>query len=600
MMTSQASSPIRLTVIVVAALIAWLPGGAQLAHAAAGDLDPTFGTGGKVTTDFAGPDDFGNDMAIQSNGKIVVAGHSGTGSATNYDFAVARYNTDGSLDTTFGSGGKVTTDLGGFDYGVSVALQSDELQSDERIVVGGWSGSGSQPVPFDFALVRYNTDGSLDTTFGAGGKVITNLGGPVDTIFSVALQSDKKILAAGYSGTYFPDNFDFALVRYNTDGSLDTTFGTGGKVTTDLGAPYADVHSVAVQRDGKIVAAGIAWYRSVTMYGTQDTALARYNTDGSLDTTFGTGGKVISGVSGVSDAALSVAVQSDQRIVVAGYSGNEGSFDVALARFSTDGSLDATFGIGGRVITDLGGGSEAGEKVVVQPDGKILVGGYSNNGDNPNFALLRYATDGSLDTTFGVGGKVITDMGGSVDYGSGVALQIDGRIVLAGQSNVGGNPDFAVARYLGDQPPPTDTPTITPTGTATSTPTQTPTATRTPTPTLPRNVLACQRAIARAGSVYAKTVLKALQGCRDEVQQGLLTTPPAECAIEPVTAGVIARQGVRARARILGTCSDAELAMLNACAAAVDGLITADGLGGCLISTHRQAIDIMIDAQYGP
>jgi uncharacterized delta-60 repeat protein len=195
MMTLHASSPIRLTVIVVAALIAWLPGGAQLAHAAAGDLDPSFGTGGKVTTAIGAADDFGIDMAVQSDGKIVVAGWSYNGS--NEDFALVRYATDGSLDPSFGTGGKVTTDFGGADdHGYSVALQSDG-----KIVVAGFSVNYGIDNS-NFALVRYATDGSLDPSFGTDGKVITDLGAAADQGRSVALQSDGKIVMAGFSGNF--------------------------------------------------------------------------------------------------------------------------------------------------------------------------------------------------------------------------------------------------------------------------------------------------------------------------------------------------------------------------------------------------------------
>jgi len=259
MMTLHTTSPIRLTVIVVAALIAWLPGGAPIAHAAAGDLDPSFGTGGKVTTDFGAINADGRSVVVQGDGKIVVAGFSGC--CGSNDFALVRYATDGSLDPSFGTGGKVTTDLGAADLALSMVVQSDG-----KIVAAGWSSNGSDEV---FALVRYATDGSLDPSFGTGGKVTTDLGAVNDDGESVVVQSDGKIVVAGYSG--IGSTRDVALVRYATDGSLDPSFGTGGKVITDIGGVDAGGTEVAVQSDGKIVVAGWSYNGS-----NDDFALVRY------------------------------------------------------------------------------------------------------------------------------------------------------------------------------------------------------------------------------------------------------------------------------------------------------------------------------------
>ncbi|MEV6050381.1 calcium-binding protein [Streptomyces sp. NPDC052107] len=407
-----------------AALVLFCPG---VALAAPGDLDPTFGTGGKVTTDFSGNNDFAT--AAQADGKIIAVGQSDAGGG-DFDFALARYNLDGSLDTTFGTGGKVTTNFGGVDGARGVAVQTDG-----KIVVAGFSNT-------DFAVARYNTDGSLDTTFNGTGAVTTDFGGGEDVAFGVALQADGKIVAAGSTNAF--GGLDFALARYNLDGSLDTTFGTGGKVVTDFGTGDNDIaNGVVVQTDGKIVAAG-----SGVSGSTLDFALARYNTDGSLDTTFGTGGLVTTDFGGDNDQALGVALQNDGKIVAAGFTNAGGTNDFALARYNTDGSLDTTFGTGGKVITDFGGTIDEAFGVAVQTDGKIVAAGITNAGGTFDFALARYNTNGSLDTTFGTGGKVTTNFGGS-DVARGVTLQTDGKIVAAGSSNAGGTTDFALARYLG-------------------------------------------------------------------------------------------------------------------------------------------------------
>ncbi|MBA2434942.1 MAG: hypothetical protein H0V54_07660, partial [Chthoniobacterales bacterium] len=234
-----------------------------------GDLDPTFGTNGKVTTDFGTIIDEARAVAVQPDGKIVTAG--ATVGGNFFDFALARYNTDGSLDITFGTGGKVTTAFNtNNDEAFAVALQADG-----KIVAAGFAVIGGTD---DFALARYNTNGSLDTTFGTGGKVTTAFGSSIDRAHAVAVQPDGKIVAAGRA-VIGGGSFDFALARYNTDGSLDTTFGTGGKVTTACGSSNDEAFAVALQPDGKIVAAGRVFSNK------EDFALARYNTDGSLDTT---------------------------------------------------------------------------------------------------------------------------------------------------------------------------------------------------------------------------------------------------------------------------------------------------------------------------
>ena len=199
-----------------------------------------------------------------------------------------------------------------------------------------------------------------------------------------------------------------------------------------------------MQKDGKIVVAG-----SSNAGGSNDFALARYTKSGVLDASFGTGGKVLSDLGSASnDQAYAVAVQKDGKIVVAGYSDAGGSNDFALVRYTKGGVLDASFGTGGKVLSDLGSASDDGANAVaVQKDGKIVVAGSSDAGGSYDFALARYTKGGALDASFGTGGKVLTDLGGSNDEGSAVAVQKDGKIVVAGYSNAGGSDDFALARY---------------------------------------------------------------------------------------------------------------------------------------------------------
>jgi uncharacterized delta-60 repeat protein len=393
--------------------------------AAPGDLDPSFGNGGKVITSFSnsvgGRHSRAYAMAIQSDGKIVVAG----------ERTLVRYNKDGSLDTLFGLGGKVTTPT-------DTSFNAVAIQSDGKIVIAGWIIAGNA----DFALIRYNTDGSLDTSFGTnGGIVVTTISGSADIAHAVAILSDGRIIAAGASGPY--PSVDFAVVRYNPDGSLDSTFGTGGKVVTDISGLPNIAYSMAIQADGKVVAAGYSGLSD------RDFALVRYNTDGTLDNSFGTGGRVTTSIGSKEDRAYAVAVQSDGRVVAAGFTFSGSSNDFALTRYNTDGSLDSSFGTGGKVITPVGSSSSI-YAVAIQSNGKIVAVGGSG------FALARYNTNGSLDSSFGSGGKVTTLIGNGISEARAVAIQPDGKIVAAGTityiqggDGISGS-DFALARYLGD------------------------------------------------------------------------------------------------------------------------------------------------------
>ena len=293
---------------------------------------------------------------------------------------------------------------------------------------------------FNSQSLAWAADGDLDTSFDTDGKVSTPILSGADEANSVVLQSDGKIVAAGSS--YNGSNYDFAVVRYNTDGSLDTTFGTGGKVTTSIGSDPDVANSVVLQSDGKIVAAGYSHNGS-----NFDFAIVRYNTNGSLDTTFDADGKQTTSIGSGTDGANSAVLQSDGKIVAAGYSHNGTNTDFAVVRYNTDGSLDTTFDTDGKQTTAIGSGAEVANSVVLQGDGKIVAAGYSHNGTNTDFAVVRYNTDGSLDTTFDTDGKQTTSIGSGTEVARSVVLQSDGKIVAAGWMHNGTNEDFAVVRY---------------------------------------------------------------------------------------------------------------------------------------------------------
>jgi uncharacterized delta-60 repeat protein len=395
-----------------------------------GSLDTTFDEDGKLTTAFGSTTDEATSVAIQSDGKIVVAGSSYNGG--KYEFALARYNVNGALDTLFDGDGKLTTNIGNlFDVANSVAIQSDS-----KILVAGYSHNGSD---FDFALTRYNTNGSLDATFDIDGKLTSGIGMSTDIANNVAIQIDNKIVVGGYS--FNGSDNDFALTRYNENGSLDTTFDGDGKLTTAIGTSFDEGNSVAFQNDGKILVAGYS------RNGNDDFALARYNTNGSLDTTFDGDGKLITEIGTSQDYANGVAIQSDGKIVVAGQSYNGSNYDFALVRYNTNGSLDSTFDGDGKLTTAIGLADDHAYSIAIQSDGKVVVAGQSYNGSNYDFALTRYNTNGSLDTDFDEDGKLTTSIGNSHDQAFSVALQSDGKIVVAGTSYNGSDYDFALTRY---------------------------------------------------------------------------------------------------------------------------------------------------------
>ncbi|HEX7999045.1 MAG TPA: FG-GAP-like repeat-containing protein [Pyrinomonadaceae bacterium] len=409
------------------------------ALAAPADLDTTFGTGGKVFTNTFNSNEEARAVVVQPDGKLVVVGYYNVDGTP--DFMVARYNTDGSPDTSFDADGRTITPIFS---GNNIALAA-ALQPDGKIVVAGFASNGTNS---DFALVRYNTDGSLDTTFDTDGIVTTPILSSNDIAFAVAVQPDGKIVAAGSATT--GNSTDFALARYNPNGSLDSSFDTDGKLTTPFFNSYEEAYAVALQPDGKIVAVG---YTNLGV--SVDYAVARYNTDGSLDTSFDADGKVNTQIF-TSNQAYAVAIQPDGKLVIAGYAFN-GGYSFALVRYNQNGSLDNSFDTDGKVTTSILGNNDVARAVAVQPDGKIVAAGFAGattqSGTDFEFALVRYNQNGSLDNSFDTDGKALTHFSDNFDIAYGAAIQPDGRIVVVGYTESTGVRNFALARYLGDARP---------------------------------------------------------------------------------------------------------------------------------------------------
>ena len=401
-----------------------------------GSPDNTFAGDGKLTTAFGSVDHYPNSMAIQKDGKIVAESDSYDGS--NYDFAIARYNKDGSPDKTFNGTGNKVTDLGSStDYANSVIIQNDG-----KIIEGGYTFNGNN---YKLAIVRFNADGSTDNTFNKNGRLIEGLSQGYTIYTSSAVQKNGKIIAAGY--TWNGSNFDFVVVRYNADGSLDNSFSQDGMQTTGFGSGDDFANSVSIQADGKIVLAGYTSTGNTSSYF----ALARYNADGSLDNTFSSDGKQTTDFGFYAETGNAAAIQSDGKIVIAGsvFTGsNYDSVDFAVARYNTDGTLDKSFSNDGKQLTDLSSSDDFGNSAVIQKDGKIIVAGRTYNGTKNDFALVRYNSNGSLDNTFSGDGKQISDFGTADYFGQSAVLQNDGKIVVAGYSQVESvGSSFAVARY---------------------------------------------------------------------------------------------------------------------------------------------------------
>ena len=449
----------------LAGLLISLIGLAVEVVAAPGDLDPTFGAGGKVVTTEFRPDPAAgsNAMAadIQPDGKIVVAGTTSELAGTFYRsyLILARYNPNGSLDQSFGTGGKVVTDIAG----TQVEVYALALQADGKILVGGTTIGASANTDgnqgYNFALVRFNTNGTIDTSFGVGGIASTDYSGGTtndDKIYALAVQSDGKIVAAGYARA--GDFVNFAMARYNANGTIDTAFGTGGKVSTALSNGTDVIRAVRLQPDGKIVAVGYA----VTASGF-DFALARYNSNGSLDATFGTNGLVFTDFGNAADdSAYAAVLQPDGKIVAGGSGRMPGSTsgDFALARYNADGSLDSSFGAGGKTSINFFGLADRIHALVLQTNGKIAAAGYSTMStsgfSHTDFALARFNANGTIDSGFGAGGKTTTSFVNAIadDRAFGLVLQADGKLVAAGFGSTQPNTSsrLALARYIGDAP----------------------------------------------------------------------------------------------------------------------------------------------------
>ncbi|WP_300460379.1 hypothetical protein [Desulfobacula sp.] len=422
--------------------------------------DNSFGTKGIAEAIWTPTKSLNNGkIVLQNDGKIVQVGSNRSGSTTyGSDIIIARYTSSGVLDTSFDGDGKVTTD-----FFSSEPQYSDEtagaiaIQTDGKIIVGGTTrtdpnvrdNSGFDWTWWNCALVRYNKDGSLDTSFSTDGKVEINANiGSADGIFDIVLQPDGKIIAAGYYMVGY--NNRFLIMRFNVDGRLDTTFGNSGYVREHFTENTLETASaVAIQDDGNIVVAGYGQGAD----GRHKISILRLTSSGALDTTFSNDGKLVM-LSGHHSRGSDVVIDANGKIIVGGWtsgvSTSPNDREFLLIRFNSNGSLDTTFDIDGCVSTVFAGLTSSVSGIALQIDGKIIAYGSGRSSDyNYDLEIARYNTDGSLDTTFDSGDGKITANLSQYDYSANVVLQRDNKILVSAgrQSDDNSYAMLAVLRY---------------------------------------------------------------------------------------------------------------------------------------------------------
>jgi uncharacterized delta-60 repeat protein len=402
-----------------------------------GTLDPTFGNGGirSVPVAAGAQQDEAFALVIQADGRLVAAGYV---AESPKRFAVARFSEDGSLDGTFGVAGVAKMLIGNRSEAHAVALGDDH-----RIVVAGFAVEGGIE---RFAVVRLLPDGRPDPSFGSNpaspGIVTTTIGTRDSRAEAVAVQPDGEIVVAGW--TRGPANKDVAVVRYRSDGSLDTAFASQGKLALAIGTNNEEARALALQPDGKLLIGGS------TIEGTHEEMLVvRLMPGGALDTTFGATGsrRIVFGVSDQSAGAL--ALLPNGKILAAGSAKVEGGVRFAVARLDETGALDPTFGVDGRTTTPLGDTSEA-RGIAVHPRGRFALAGRARVGGRFDVAIVQYRANGRVDKTFGAGGTATVPIGTRSDEAFATALQDDGKLVLAGSARSGSDSNFALARLLED------------------------------------------------------------------------------------------------------------------------------------------------------
>jgi len=410
--------------------------------AAPANLDPTFAASGRLIADIGGSTDSAAAIALQPDRKIVLAGSCINTATTQRELCVARINSDGSLDTSFNSTGKVTVAAGtGSADARAVAVQPDGM-----IVVAGNCRNGPAD---DFCAIRLTPVGALDTGFGTSGRAIITVSAAIDIAYALAVQPDGKLLLAGACRHPTNANFDFCAVRLNSDGSADNTFGSSGISVTPVSTSADDsAYALALQPDGAYVLAGKCENVATVSF---DLCAARFNSSGAPDASFASNGifRIAPG-GATSSYARSVQLQADGKIVVSGSCDSQGARRFCAVRLAADGSVDSSFDTTSVPLAVGADGSDEAYATRVQPDGKLLVAGGCSDAGRSKFCSARLNSDGSPDKTFSATGGAVNSVGFFGSTGLAAALDDRGRIVVAGECLNGlGDTDFCAIRYEG-------------------------------------------------------------------------------------------------------------------------------------------------------
>ena len=425
------------------------------AVAQSGTLDTTFGTSGKVTTSLSTTNitsDIIYSTIIQPDGKILTAGTSLE--TARYKFALARYLTNGNLDTTFGTAGIVITDIGVITSGgITVEMK---LQLDGKIVVIG-THQDTQNDLSKIALVRYNSNGTLDASFGTNGVVFSNFNNYDNEGNGLFIQANGKILAATFAFSSNNNNeSNYNIFRYNSNGILDNSFGINGVVSINLGLNIVNLNSSDVATiiielaNGKILVAGKS--DSMPTNGENNFAIIQLNSNGTLDTSFGTMGKVFIDFS-LDDQVAAMQITATNKIILGGtlFYNSGANSKIGIVQLNANGTIDTTFGTAGKIITTINSSTnnDVLEDLQLQANGDIIVGGTTQNSNTLiglDFALVKYFINGNLDTNFGTNGFAITDFNNSTEFINSIAIQSNNKIIATGSFAVS-NSKFALARY---------------------------------------------------------------------------------------------------------------------------------------------------------
>lgn len=411
----------------------------NIVQAQDGSFDASFDLDGQLVTDINGGYEFCNDLIVLPDDKIISIGTSGS------DIALVKYDVNGILESTYGNNGiKLLTISGGPNPAKAI------LQSDGSIII---YGNFTNIFPTELFILRIDSNGNLDNSFGTNGIVTTNFGNDGQYPGGIKLQSDGKIIISGTTENFSPLNSDIIVMRLNSNGSLDNTFGTNGQIIINVdlldGSQTLDYGiDILFRDDGKIIVIG-----SSDISGNK-IVLIRLNSNGTIDSSFGSSGLVVEMFNTNFDAWTCSALQSDNKIIIGGQS-NDGNNDVfALARFEENGAYDNTFGSSGKVMNSVDNYSSYGKDILIQNDGKIiLIGSVIDNTFNYAFAISRYNSDGTLDTSFDTDGTKSFTFNSSFppNDANAVATQSSGKILIAGIVNNNSDNDIGIARIISSQ-----------------------------------------------------------------------------------------------------------------------------------------------------